>query len=201
MDIIFATHNKDKLKEIEAILAGLPLKFSSLADWPEAPDTIEDGETFEENALKKAREAMLLTGLPALADDSGLCVDALDGGPGLFSARYAGPGCTYEDNYRKLLLELSKIGPVPRDAHFVCVAALVLPDGRGFTKRGRIDGRIAERPRGDNGFGYDPVFTLPDGRTLAELSKVEKDSISHRAKAFSAMRELLSELLETGEKL
>ncbi|HHS49515.1 MAG TPA: RdgB/HAM1 family non-canonical purine NTP pyrophosphatase [candidate division Zixibacteria bacterium] len=200
MKLVFATRNRDKLKEITAILNGLPVEILTLEDFPDLAETIEDGDTFEENAEKKAREAMEHTGLPALADDSGICVDALNGAPGIFAARFAGEGCTYADNNAKLLRDLHGVPRCERGASFVCVAALVMPNGEVFFARGELDGRIAEKPRGDNGFGYDPVFVLPDGRVLAELSPDEKHVISHRGAAFKAMEDILSKIIEDNER-
>ncbi|MCK5833409.1 RdgB/HAM1 family non-canonical purine NTP pyrophosphatase [bacterium] len=199
MKIVFATRNKNKVREISSILDGISVDFISLDDYPKMPDTVEDGQTFEENAIKKAREAVEYTGFPALADDSGLCVDALSGGPGIYSARFAGPGCTYDDNNNKLLHDLKDVKAGERGAYFLCVSALVLTNGRALTRCGQINGIITREKRGSSGFGYDPIFALPDGRTFAEISAKEKDSISHRAKAFKKISEIIRNLIDGKE--
>jgi len=193
--IVFATRNRDKIREIERILDGLSVEIIDSMEFPNMPETIEDGETCVANALKKAREVSHFTDLPALADDSGLFVEALDGQPGVYSSRYAGPGCTYNDNNDKLLKEMADIPSEERNAYFLCVAALVLPNGLEITREGRLNGAIAISKRGGSGFGYDPVFQLPDGRTIAEIDTSEKNRISHRAKAFGAIRQAISDLL------
>ncbi|MGC9316114.1 MAG: non-canonical purine NTP pyrophosphatase, partial [bacterium] len=169
MILIFATHNRDKVREISAILDGLPVEVRTADDYPDFPETIEDGATCEENALKKAREMCDFSGHPAIADDTGLYVSALDGAPGIYAARFAGENVTYEDNYRKLLREMENVPEGERTAYFATISALVLPDGREFVAEGRLNGIIARKPRGEGGFGYDPVFELPDGRTLAQI--------------------------------
>ncbi len=194
MILIFATHNRDKVREISAILDGLPVDVRTADDYPDFPETIEDGATCEENALKKAREMCEFSGHPAIADDTGLYVDALDGAPGIYAARYAGEDVTYEDNYRKLLREMGNVPEGDRTAYFATIAALVLPDGREFVAEGRLNGRITRQPRGEGGFGYDPVFELPDGRTLAQIGAGEKNRISHRAEAFRKMRNIIENL-------
>jgi len=191
MQLVFATRNKDKIREIREILRGLPVEILDAGDFLDMPEVIEDGATCEDNALKKAREVCRFTGLPALADDSGIFVDVLDGVPGVYSSRYAGPDCSYDDNNRKLLREMEGIPADKRNAYFLCIAVLVMPDGREFVCRGELHGKIANEPRGENGFGYDPVFELPDGRTVAQLSLDDKNRISHRAKAFRAIREVI----------
>lgn len=195
MKLVFATHNKDKVTEISAILDGLPVEILTADDFPDFPETIEDGATCEANALKKSREMCEFSGFAAIADDTGLYVEALHGAPGIFAARYAGPDATYEDNWRKLLREMIEIPDEKRSAYFSCVSALVLPDGREFTCEGRLPGRIAHEPRGEMGFGYDPIFELNDGRTLAEIEVREKNAISHRAKAFVRMRAIIEKLV------
>ncbi len=194
MILIFATHNRDKVREISAILDGLPVDVRTADDYPDFPETIEDGATCEENALKKAREMCEFSGHPAIADDTGLYVDALDGAPGIYAARFAGEDVTYEDNYRKLLREMDSFPEGDRTAYFATIAALVLPDGREFVAEGRLNGRITRQPRGEGGFGYDPVFELPDGRTLAQIGAGEKNRISHRAEAFRKMRNIIENL-------
>lgn len=194
MILIFATHNRDKVREISAILDGLPVEVRTADDYPDFPETIEDGATCEENALKKAREMCDFSGHPAIADDTGLYVSALDGAPGIYAARFAGEDVTYEDNYRKLLREMANIPEGERTAYFATISALVLPDGREFVAEGRLNGRIARKPRGEGGFGYDPIFELPDGRTLAQIDSAEKNRISHRAEAFRKMRNIIETL-------
>ncbi len=197
MKLVIATHNKDKVAEISRILEKLDVQLLTMERFPKMPEPIEDCSTCAGNALKKARETAQWTKLPAIADDTGLCVEALDGAPGIYAARYAGPEATYRDNYEKLLRDLDKIPESKRTAYFICVAALVLPDGKEITCEGRLYGRIAFEPKGTGGFGYDPVFLLPDGRSLAEISAGEKNSISHRAIAFELMREFIQKLLNS----
>jgi XTP/dITP diphosphohydrolase len=189
---VIATRNRHKAAEMAQILSGSGLEFMSLADFPAAPEVEEDGATLEENALKKARSAAAATGLPALADDTGLEVDALGGAPGVFSARYAGPACSFEANNTKLLAALEGVPTKKRAARFRCVIALAWPGGRSLGAQGLLEGFIIDRVRGENGFGYDPIFEVSAvGKTLAELTKEEKNSISHRATALLAMVRLL----------
>jgi len=190
-----ATKNRGKVAEIGAILRGLPIKLVTLDDFPEIDAAAEDGLTFEENATKKAMQVWRATRLTSIADDSGLEVDALDGAPGIFSARFAGEPPSYEANNAKLLGLLRDVPPGMRTARFVCAAALVTPEGHLTLERGKWEGVIADRPRGKGGFGYDPVFYLPDRKqTVAELGEDVKNAISHRAQAFAAIRRLLSDL-------
>ncbi|MCX5786465.1 MAG: XTP/dITP diphosphatase [Elusimicrobia bacterium] len=192
MKIVLATRNPNKSGEILQIFGKSDFEFKTLADFAGAPEVDEDGSTLEENALKKARSAAGFTGLPALADDTGLEVDALGGAPGVFSARYAGPGCSYEENNKKLLEALSGLPAAKRSARFRCVVALVYPDGKSLMAQGQLEGFITRRARGKDGFGYDPVFEVNAlGKTLAELAPEEKNSISHRAAALRAMINLL----------
>ena len=181
--LVIASKNNDKIAEIEAVLTGAGLADSVVRglDWPEVEET---GETLEENALLKARTVARATGLPALGDDTGLEVAALGGRPGVHTARYAGPTATYEENYTKLLGELN--GVEDRQAWFRTVVALVFPDGSEVVASGRIDGQIAREPRGESGFGYDPVFEV-DGRTFSEMPDGEKNAMSHRARALRAL--------------
>jgi XTP/dITP diphosphohydrolase len=194
MDIVLATRNKKKVEEIRRITAGLPINVLSLDDFPLCPETVEDRDTFEGNALKKALEVAQCTGKTALADDSGLAVDALGGAPGVYSARYDADATSGNDpkNYRKLLNDLKNIPPQERTAQFVCCLALAYPDGRTRTFFGYSKGRISYEPRGAKGFGYDPVF-LPEGfdRTFAEMTAEEKDALSHRGKAIEKFSEFL----------
>ena len=174
------------------MLADLPIVVRSLAEFPGAPEVVEDGATYRENALKKARSAAKFTGIPALADDTGLEVDELGGQPGLYSARFAGEGCTFQDNIRKLLHVMEGVPSERRGARFVCVIALVAPDGREQVVEGELRGRITDRQTGGGGFGYDPVFYVPEvGRSLAELTADEKNRISHRGRALAKARAVI----------
>lgn len=190
-----ATRNRGKLLEIEAVLAGVVEKVLCASDFPNLPETNEDGTTFSENALKKAREAMLFTGLPTIADDSGLVVRALDERPGVFSARFAGESADDVANNRKLLAEMVGTPPEQRQAAFVCVMAFVTLDGVEQIFSGSVSGRILDRERGTGGFGYDPLF-LVDGfeRTMAELTLAEKNCISHRGQALRLFRAYLDKI-------
>jgi XTP/dITP diphosphohydrolase len=194
-ELVIATRNRGKMKEIEAFLAGLVDRVVCAADFDAFPETVEDGATFEANALKKAREAMAFTGLPALADDSGLAVDALDGRPGVYSARFAGEGAGDAANNARLLEELAGVPHERRQAAFVCSLAFVAPDGREKVFSGRVGGHILEEARGNGGFGYDPLF-LVEGfdRTMAELSLEEKNRISHRGQALRQLKEYLEQV-------
>ncbi len=193
--IILATGNRGKVKEIRDLVADLPISFLSLNDIPDPPEVLEDGATFEENALKKARETARATGMPALADDSGLCVDALDGRPGVLSARYAGDDSSDESKYRRILKEMRDVPEGKRTARFVCVLALVHPDGEERIFRGVCEGRITREPRGAGGFGYDPIFLYEDSeRTFAEIGREFKNQVSHRGRALAAFAEYLREL-------
>ena len=190
MKLIIASNNKHKIQEIRQILSGKFDEILSLTDAGVCHETVEDGDTFQANALKKAREIAKITGCATLADDSGLCVNALDGAPGIISARYAGGGVNHStdaENNALLLKNLSE--KEDRSAHFICVVALVYPDGKEVVAEGYMYGKIIDDPRGLKGFGYDPIF-LPDGqeKTAAELSDEEKNAISHRG---NALRNLL----------
>jgi XTP/dITP diphosphohydrolase len=190
--LVVATRNKGKILEINALMTGLVDQISSAADFPGFPETVENGATFEENALKKAREAAIFTGLPALADDSGLVVDALNGRPGVFSARFAGDGADDAANNARLLGECQNVPVEHRQAAFVCVLAYVTPEGVERLFTGSVTGRILSVAIGEGGFGYDPLF-LVDGfeRSMAELTLAEKNGVSHRAQAFMKFREYL----------
>jgi len=193
MELIIATTNQGKLKEIREILKGLGIKVKSLADFPGCPDVIEDGETFRENALKKAREVAAHTGRLTLADDSGLMVDALDGAPGVYSARFAGKNADDIKNNKKLLKMLKDTPDKERGAKFVCVLALVSPDGVEKVLKGVVKGRIAHGMRGARGFGYDPLFYYaPVRMTFAEMGPEEKNKVSHRARALAKLKEYLA---------
>ncbi|MEZ4600329.1 MAG: XTP/dITP diphosphatase [Syntrophotaleaceae bacterium] len=184
MQLVVATGNRGKLKEIRKLLDESGIDILGLDDLGGLPEIIEDGHTFEENALKKADTVARATGLLTLADDSGLVVDALDGAPGVFSARYAGEGAGDDANNRKLLQGLAGLELSRRSAAFCCVMALCRADGWSRVFHGRVTGLITMEPRGDGGFGYDPLFLVPEyGRTMAELSLDIKNRISHRGQA------------------
>ena len=189
--VVLASKNVDKIAELEAVLVGAGV-VAEVVRGLEWPDVIEDADSLEGNALKKAREVCAATGFPAISDDTGLEVDALDGAPGVVTARYAGPTATYADNVDKLLRDLD--GTAVRTARFRTAVALVLPDGGQVVVEGHLDGAIATGRRGSGGFGYDPIFELPDGRTLAEVSLEEKNRVSHRAQAILALVEALRAL-------
>lgn len=198
--LVMATRNPGKIGELREILKELGVRLLSLEDFPRLPEIPETGETFAANAAAKAREVARRTGLPALADDSGLAVDALGGRPGIHSARYArdrtAPRAPSDaDNWRKLLDELQDLPWEQRQARFVCDLALALPDGRLYHAQGECAGYIAREPAGEQGFGYDPVFWVPEFRaTMAQLGPGVKNRISHRARALAALQELLSGL-------
>jgi XTP/dITP diphosphohydrolase len=193
-ELVVATRNRGKMHEIQVLLEGVVDLVQCTADFADFPETVEDGLTFRDNALKKAREAMLYTGLPALADDSGLEVDVLDGRPGVYSARFAGEGAGDAANNRRLLEELDGIPAVRRQAAFVCALAYVTPNGGKEVFSGRIGGVILTSGRGDGGFGYDPLFLVDGfGRTMAELSLEEKNAISHRGQALQLFRGFLEQ--------
>ncbi|HEV8620629.1 MAG TPA: XTP/dITP diphosphatase [Nitrospiraceae bacterium] len=192
-ELVLATRNRNKVIELVALLGDLGITIRTLDEFPDAPDVVEDGDTCEANAVKKARVIAEFTGLPAVADDTGLEVDALGGRPGVYAARYAGEDATYEDNCRKLLRELMGVPREQRTARFLTVAAIALPSDGIRVARGMLEGVIAEEASGTLGFGYDPVFQIPElGMTLAQLSVDQKNTISHRAKAFAKVRKMLS---------
>jgi len=195
LKIVLATKNEDKVFEIEKILDGLNVEILTLKDFPDCPDTIEDGQTFEENALKKAKTVFEYTGLPALADDSGLEVDALKGEPGVYSARFGGEQGNYAKNNEKLLEVLKDIPDKKRNAQFRCVAVFLNENIRETTE-GVCRGKILKKLRGNNGFGYDPLFLYePLNLTFAEISVEEKNKVSHRFKAFGNMRKIIEHLI------
>jgi XTP/dITP diphosphohydrolase len=194
--VVLATRNEHKIRELARILAPYGVELASLDEWPDVPDIAETGTTFAENALLKARAVCVATGLVAVADDSGLTVDALNGMPGVLSARWAG---RHGDDAANLALVLAQVADVPesrRTAAFVCAAAAVAPGGAEVVVEGRVDGSLLYAPRGEGGFGYDPIF-VPAGesRTTAEMTAEEKDALSHRGKAFRALAPRLNELL------
>lgn len=196
-EILIGTHNKGKVREISNYFHGLPVALKTLDDFPGIEVVDEDGETLEENAIKKAHFYSKATGLFTVADDTGLEVAALKGAPGVYSARYAGENCTYEDNNRKLISELARVKAADRAARFRCVIACADAQS-GFLKvvDGSLFGKITETLKGNEGFGYDPVFYVPDiGKTLAELTLEEKNKISHRAQALMKAKEVLKEVL------
>ena len=186
---VLATANAHKTQELREILQ--PLGVTLLPRPANVPDVVEDGDTLEANALIKARALVAATGHAAIADDTGLFVDALDGAPGVHSARYAGEDATNEENVEKLLVALAHIPSTQRAARFRTVAAVAYPDGSSVVVEGSLEGTIIDDVRGSGGFGYDPVFALADGRTLSELSSQEKNEISHRGRAFRALVEIL----------
>jgi XTP/dITP diphosphohydrolase len=186
--IVIATRNQGKVREIQDLVEGLPVIFLSLSDLPHAPDVVEDGDTFEQNALKKARAIARVSGIPSLADDSGLCVDALNGRPGVHSARYAGEDASDEDKCRRILREMAEVPPPLRSARFVCVLALIAPDGEEKTFTGTCDGVITKELRGQSGFGYDPIFYHEEyGKTFAEMDRESKNRVSHRGRALAEL--------------
>jgi XTP/dITP diphosphohydrolase len=191
--IVLASGNPDKLREIGLILPGIA--FESILDWHADWDVEETGLTIRENALIKARAAATETGMPSVAEDTGLFAWALGGAPGIYSARYAGPRCTYADNVRKILNSLLGETGNARRAEFRTAAALVTPDGAEHVVEGVVQGMITLAPEGSGGFGYDPVFFCPElNKTFAEASDLEKNSVSHRARAFAALRPYLESL-------
>jgi len=203
--LVMATRNPGKIRELAALLADYGVKLLSLADFPRLPEIPEEGATFAENAAAKARAVARLTGHPALADDSGLMVDALNSAPGVFSARYAQDRTaatppTDADNWGKLLDELKDVPMGERGARFVCELALATPDGQLLTARGECAGVIAIKPQGYTGFGYDPVFWVPEyAATMAQLGPEIKNQISHRAKALAAFKKILQSWLKEQE--
>jgi len=198
--IVLATRNGHKVRELQTILADLiaelDLEIVGLGEFPDLPDVVETGVTFAQNATLKAVAAAEATGLPALADDSGLAVNVLGGSPGVFSARWAGTHGQDRANLEVLLGQISDVPDEQRSAAFVCVAALAMPGGTVVLRQGRMPGTLAREPRGDNGFGYDPILVVDgDTRTAAELTFEEKNAISHRGKAFGSLSADLRELL------
>ena len=190
--LIFATGNEHKMIEIREILGELPVEILSMKEAGIETDIVENGNTFEENALIKAKEVCKLAGEMVLADDSGLEIDYLNGEPGIYSARYMGEDTSYRIKNQNLIDRLAGVPDEKRTARFVCAIAAAFPDGRSFVVRGTIEGMIGYEERGENGFGYDPIFYLPErGVSTAELPPEEKNSISHRGNALRKMKELL----------
>ena len=199
MRIVLATRNAHKVSELRAILddliGELDLEIVGVGEFPDVADVVETGVTFAENATLKAVAVAGATGLPALADDSGLAVDVLGGSPGVFSARWAGTHGQDQANLDLLLAQLSDVPDEHRSAAFVCAAALAMPDGRVVVREGRMPGTLSRVPRGSHGFGYDPILVVDgDSRTAAELSSHDKNAISHRGRAFRALATDLREL-------
>ncbi len=197
MKFIIATNNKKKLSELSAILSRLGIDAVSLAEAGVVSDAEETGSTFEENSRIKAEAAMLASGLPAIADDSGLSVDALNGEPGVYSARYGGESCSGDtERYELLLKNMENVPDGKRSARFVSVITCVFTDGRVVHARGECEGEILRKPQGDGGFGYDPIFYIPsEGASMAEISAERKNVISHRARALTEIEKKLSEVL------
>jgi XTP/dITP diphosphohydrolase len=196
--LLLATANSRKLAELARILAAgqVEVSLTGLSEFPGAPDVRETGATFVENALLKARAMAAFTGLPAVADDSGLCVDALNGMPGVLSARWSGKHGDDAANLALLLAQLEDVPDARRGAHFACAAALVLPSGREHVSEGILDGTLTRSERGTNGFGYDPIFVPDSGElTTAEMSPEAKDAISHRGRALRALAPVIAALV------
>jgi len=192
-ELVIATQNRDKGREIVAILADLPMHVRGLWEWPDAPDVEETGDTLAANAILKAASAARHTGCWAVADDTGLEVDALHGAPGVYSSRYSGPNATYADNRAKLLAALTGVPDAQRTARFRTVIALVGPDGRTETVEGVVEGLILDREQGTGGFGYDAVFYYPPaGQTFAEMNPKAKNGVSHRGRALQALKSRLT---------
>ena len=194
MTLVIATSNRGKTAEIRDLLTGFPINIKNLDAFGPIPPVVEDGDTFDENAYRKASFVSKVLGLPALADDSGLVVDALDGAPGIYSARYAGENATDQQRYTKLLKEMK--GKTNRQAAFECVISIAVPSGPALTYEARCEGLITTEPAGSNGFGYDPVFFYPPyNKTFAQITIEEKNSISHRGKALAELRSEFDKVL------
>lgn len=192
--LIFATGNQGKMREIREILGDTIPEILSMKEAGISADIVEDGKTFEENALIKARAVSRAAGVMAMADDSGLEVDCMGGAPGIYSARFMGEDTSYDIKNNYIISRAKQVPPEERTARFVCAIACVLPDGREWVVRGTVEGVINDRQVGENGFGYDPIFLLPErGVTTAQLPPEEKNAISHRGRALRAMRDLLTE--------
>lgn len=195
MMLVLATSNKNKVREFAKLFENFSIEIKSLADFGPLPPVIEDGETFDANAYKKAHHTAKVLGLPAIADDSGLVVEALNGAPGVHSARYAGEQATDEENVEKLLREMTDVED--RGAYFQCVLSIAVPSGPALTYEGRCEGTITREKRGSSGFGYDPVFLCDTfKKTFAELSMEEKNSVSHRGRALQEMQNEMDKILK-----
>ena len=197
MKAVIATKNKGKLKELQNLLSDFGLEIVSLDEFDEIGEIVEDGDTFFENAMKKARTVAERTGLLAIADDSGLEVDCLNGRPGIYSARFAGENCSDQDNNQKLLSEMKDVPAEKRGAQFRCVIVAYHPDGKWVSAEGICRGTIGFEPVGDQGFGYDPLF-IPEGedRTMAQMTREEKNKISHRGKALQDLKSKIEQIIE-----
>lgn len=191
MKVIIATKNEGKVREFRELLAPLGYEPVSMSEAGIDVEIIEDGETFEENAHIKAREVRRASGLPVIADDSGLEVEFLGGAPGIYSARYAGENATDKQRNQKLLEEMQGVDKPLRNARFVCAIYFILDDEREYCVTGELEGFIGDEPQGENGFGYDPIFMIYDDTSLAELGETEKNRISHRARAMERLAEAL----------
>ena len=195
-ELLIATKNKGKIREFEVLFAQFGYQVKSLLDLEDSIDVVEDGVTFRENAVKKAEAITKIFNIPTLADDSGLIVDALDGRPGVFSARYAGEGKDDKANLEKVLEELEDVSEPKRGARFYCSLALAIPGEETIIVDGTCEGIITKEPRGEEGFGYDPIMYIPSlGKTMAQLTKQEKNKISHRANALKKLQEKLASSL------
>ncbi len=193
--LVLASTNNGKTRELKERLQGYPVDIKNLSDFGTIPEVIEDGETFDDNAYKKASFTARVLGYPALADDSGLCVDALGGAPGVYSARYAGENATDQDNVDKLLEDMKN--EENRKAAFECVISIAVPTGAALTYEGRCEGVLTREPAGDNGFGYDPLFFFPElNKTFAQLSMEEKAKVSHRGKALQEITQEMDKILD-----
>ena len=193
--IVLATRNKGKTREIRALLKDFPVDIKNLDDFGPIPEVVEDGETFDDNAYKKASFTARILGYPAMADDSGICVDALDGSPGVYSARYAGKDATDADNVKKMLSDLK--GKKNRAAEFKCVISIAVPTGEALTYEGDCQGLILQKPAGENGFGYDPLFFYPElNKTFAQLTIEEKGRVSHRGMALKQVADEMDKIIE-----
>ena len=193
--LVLATTNKGKLKEFQELLKDFPVEIRSLADFGPIPAVVEDGETFDDNAYKKAHFTAKVLGLPCIADDSGLAVEALNGAPGVYSARYAGENASDAENTAKLLKDME--GVANRKAAFHCVISIAVPSGPALTYEGTCEGELLTAPRGDDGFGYDPIFFYPElGKTFAELTMEEKNRVSHRGRAMAEVAAEFEQVLK-----
>lgn len=197
MKLVLATNNQDKIREMKNLLDDLDIEILTSKDFDDFPEIEETGETLEDNAILKAEGIFKVTGLPSLADDTGLAVDFLDGAPGVYSSRFAGPDCTYDDNNAKLLQEMQGVPKERRTARFACVIAICFGEGDNELVEGKVEGFITEeKAKSSGGFGYDPVFFYPPhGKTFAELTLDEKNAISHRGLALKAAKTILNQRL------
>ena len=192
--LVIATSNPGKVAEMRDLLTGFPIQLKSLTDFGPIPAVEEDGKTFDENAYKKASFTAKILGIPALADDSGLVVEALDGAPGVLSARYAGENATDERRVAKLLKEMQ--GKTNRNARFECVLSIAVPSGPALTYEARCEGLVAEQPAGQSGFGYDPIFFYPPlKKTFGQMTRAEKSHVSHRGKALNELKQEFDKVL------